>query len=153
MPLNEALSLLWFDSFIGSLIVPMHNAYVFKVMKIFSEHYPLFAASVIATTAVMLGVAGNWCVGKIAISITKTSIAEKDDKLNSRLKTKKTKAEQLKDAWINYGHWTLLAASFIPFLAQGCAVLAGWSGIPLKKLILPSFLGSIIFYLTLTFLV
>ncbi len=153
MPLNEALSLLWFDSLIGSLIVPMHNAYVLTVMTIFPEHYPLFAASVIATTAVMLGVAGNWCVGKIAISITKTSIAEKDEKLNSRLKTKKTKAQQLKDTWNNYGHWTLLAASFIPFFAQGCAIFAGWSGIPLKKLILPSFLGSISFYLAVIFLV
>ncbi len=150
MPLSEALTLLWFDSIIGTLIVPVHTSYVLNVMRIFSEHYPLFAAAVIATLGVLIGMAGNWSIGRLATSITKNPFDRHNTiKLNEHLSKKETRTEAIKSLWLANGHWFLFVAAIVPVLGQAFAVLCGWSGIPLKKLLFPTFAGALLYFFIL----
>lgn len=147
MPLSEALYLLLFDSTIAALIVPFHEAYVFTVMQIFADHYPLAVAAAISSFGVLIGMSCNWTIGKLATSITKTTVnAEEETKLNPRLTSKKNIIEHIKNTWRKHGHWLLLCVGFIPFLAQALVLLAGWTGIPLKRIIIPILLGTFLYY-------
>lgn len=150
MPLNEALLLLFADSTFATLIVPVHHAYIFKVMLVFSDLYPVYAASAIVTVGALVGMGGNWSIGKLATAIKNTPFEQEAEKLNERLKKPQTVLEKIQYYWISYGAWSLLFVTLVPFLGQALAILAGWSGIAFRKMLTPTLIGALIHSLLMT---
>lgn len=68
----ENYFLLFTDSLVSSLILPIYQGFVFETMLCFRSHYNLFLMLFFVVSGASLGGVINWYLGKITISIRKS---------------------------------------------------------------------------------
>lgn len=68
----ESYFLLFTDSLVSSLILPIHRGFVFETMLCFRQHHSPLLMLIFGTLGASFGGIVNWYLGKITISIRKS---------------------------------------------------------------------------------
>lgn len=136
----EAYLLLFADSFLAALILPLHSEMIFKVMATFGT-YNKYLIFLIASTASIGGSYLSWLVGNKIASIKKLEILKK-----SQLQIK-----NIEGKWNRYVVWLLLLAS-IKTVGNPLCLLSGFFATNIKKFTALVGAGKFTYYFYLIFL-
>jgi membrane protein YqaA with SNARE-associated domain len=109
----ENYFLLFKDSLLTSLILPIHQAFAFKVMLYFKLHYSLPLMLLFGVLGSSLGGIINWYLGRITISIRESYHKLKDERTISKV----TK---------NLLFCAVVLLSWIPALGSVVQILSGY---------------------------
>jgi membrane protein YqaA with SNARE-associated domain len=130
----EAYSFLFFDSLMGSLILP-HPEFVFHAMKIFGG-YDKALMVIFASIGGTIGLCANWFLGKALTTCKKHDFFTSDNLERTKLIEKYVK---------KYGLWASLLSPF--YIAGALVVLAlGFFEVSLKKIIPIALILKLIYY-------
>lgn len=109
----ENYLLLFIDSLVSSLILPIHQGFVLYAMLCFRSHYNPLLILLFGVFGSSLGGIGNWYLGRITISIRKSY-----HKLESKNKTPKIISNLLICA--------VMLLSWVPALGSVIQILSGY---------------------------
>lgn len=84
----ESYFLLFKDSFISSLILPVHKGFVFKVMLYFQQHYSIIFMLLLGVLGSSLSGIINWYLGTIILSLRKKYHKLQDEGRKSQITRK-----------------------------------------------------------------
>jgi membrane protein YqaA with SNARE-associated domain len=134
----EAYSFLFADSFMGALVVPMHEELVFGTMNSFGGYNMVFAV-VLASLGSMLGFLVNYGLGRLVLLCEKHEMLPKHS----------PHLDDAANAFRKHGIW-LLPFTCIPIFGTAATIAAGLSRTRLAVFLPLVLLGRVGVYSYLT---
>ncbi|WP_395462701.1 YqaA family protein [Wolbachia endosymbiont of Cantharis cryptica] len=133
----ENYLLLFTDSLVSSLILPIHQGFVFYTMLCFRSHYNPLLMLLFGVLGSSFGGIVNWYLGRITISIRKSY---------HKLENEHTSPKIIRNLLI----YAVALLSWVPALGSVIQVLSGYFKLNLYAFILLSILSNFFYLLYLT---
>lgn len=138
MPIEEIYTLLFIDSLMQALIIPIHHAYVFDALTLFGNH-PIIELATLAITGSTLAALINAFFGQILRSVLPTQ------------DTWKQKTKTIRKQVKRYAIIPLIACAWIPTVGAALTITASLFNVQIGKILLGNVLSFTFYYLFFAF--